>query len=78
MEYIAIFYTHYGAVKYSKFLKNKNIDNQIMPVPRSLSSSCGICVKFITNIDINTIVSNDIESIFILKDGEFIKIYQDE
>ncbi|TJX68872.1 DUF3343 domain-containing protein [Soehngenia saccharolytica] len=76
MEYIALFYTHYGAIKYSKFLKSKNVENEIMPVPRALSSSCGICVKFSTTIDIRTIVSNDIESIFMLSDGEYKKIYQ--
>ena len=76
MEYIALFYTHYGSIKYSKFLKSKNVENEIMPVPRALSSSCGICVKFSTTIDIRTIVSNDIESIFMLSDGEYKKIYQ--
>ncbi|HOK63111.1 MAG TPA: DUF3343 domain-containing protein [Soehngenia sp.] len=76
MEYIALFYTHYGAIKYSKFLKSKNVENEIMPVPRALSSSCGICVKFSTTIDIRTIVSNDIESIFMLSEGEYKKIYQ--
>lgn len=78
MKYIALFYTHYGAIKYSKFLKSKNVENEIMPVPRALSSSCGICIKFSTSIDIKTMVSNDIESIFMLNNGEYKKIYQDK
>jgi hypothetical protein len=78
MEYIALFYTHYGAIKYSNFLKSKEIENKIMPVPRALSSSCGICINFSTTADIRDLVSKDIESIFMLKDGEFKKIYQDK
>ncbi len=42
MEYIGTFFTHSGAIKYSRFLNKLNINNQTMPVPRKISSNCGI------------------------------------
>lgn len=76
MEYIAIFYTHFGAIKYSKYLSGKNITSEIMPVPRKISSSCGICVKFKTDLDVSTIVSEDIEKIFAIDDSNMKLIYE--
>ena len=48
MDYLATFHTHYGALKFHQSLKNKEILSQMMPVPRNLSASCGVCVKFQT------------------------------
>ena len=76
MEYIATFYTHFGAIKYSKYLSGKNINSETMPVPRKLSSSCGICVKFKTDLDVSTIVSEDIEKIFAIDDSNMKLIYE--
>lgn len=45
-EYIATFYSHFGAIRYEKKLKQLNIEAKRMPVPRLLSSSCGVCVKY--------------------------------
>jgi len=46
VNYLATFYTHYGAMQFHKLCKNENIPAKIAPVPRKLSSSCGVCVKF--------------------------------
>lgn len=45
-EYIATFYSHYGAVCFKKNCGKLGLNAIIMPVPRNLSSSCGTCVKF--------------------------------
>ena len=45
-EYIATFYSHYGAVCFKKNCEKLGIGTKIMPVPRNLSSSCGTCVRF--------------------------------
>lgn len=45
-EYIATFYSHYGAVCFKKNCEKLGISTKIMPVPRNLSSSCGTCVRF--------------------------------
>ena len=46
MTYIATFFSHFGAVRFKKTCEKLGIPAQTMPVPRSLSSSCGICTKF--------------------------------
>ena len=78
MEYIATFFTHFGAVKYSRFLSSKDIPSETMPVPRKLSSSCGVCVKFRTSEDIASMVSDDIEKIFLLEGHETKLIYDNK
>ncbi len=50
MNYIATLHTHFDAIQYSKFLATKNIRCTLQPVPRSLSSSCGTCVSFSTEV----------------------------
>ncbi|NWO22763.1 MULTISPECIES: DUF3343 domain-containing protein [Mogibacterium] len=44
--YIATFYTHYGAQTFHKMQKSIDSKAELMPVPRALSASCGICVMF--------------------------------
>ena len=74
-KYIVLFFTHSGAVKYRRFLNKNNIDNEMMPVPRKLSSSCGVCISFCYD-DISSIITTDIEKIFKeLDDSKFEEIY---
>lgn len=46
--YVATFFSHYGALKFKKACQAMNIPATVMPVPRTLSSSCGSCVRFET------------------------------
>ena len=46
MTYIATFFSHFGTIKFKKICDAKGIPAKAMPVPRSLSSSCGTCVRF--------------------------------
>lgn len=34
------------AIRFEKTIKEKNIEIRLIPVPRSISSSCGLCGKF--------------------------------
>lgn len=78
MEYMAVFFTHSGAMKYDKHLKSMNINCQLMPVPRKLSSNCGIGVKFSCSSDINEMISEDIEKLFALENREHKLVYAAE
>ncbi|WP_102401643.1 DUF3343 domain-containing protein [Haloimpatiens massiliensis] len=78
MEYIAVFFTHSGAVKYNRFLVKNEIPSEMMPVPRKLSSNCGIGVKFSYEGDISSIISEEIEKIFLMKDNTHKEIYSCE
>jgi len=75
MEYIAVFFTHSGAVKYNRFLVKNEIKSEMMPVPRKLSSNCGIGVKFIYDGDISSIISEEIEKIFLMQGDSHKEIY---
>lgn len=46
MTYIATFFAHFGAVRFNRICSDKGLVSKMMPVPRSLSSSCGTCVKY--------------------------------
>lgn len=46
MGYLATFYTHYGAMRFIKYCEKAGIDAKMAPVPRELSASCGVCVRF--------------------------------
>ena len=44
MTYIATFFSHFGAIRYKKLCEQAGYMAKTMPVPRTLSSSCGTCV----------------------------------
>lgn len=46
MIYISTFFSHFGAVAWKRFCDTHKIPARMMPVPRSLSSSCGTCVRW--------------------------------
>ena len=46
MSRIATFFSHFGAVSFRKTCEGAGIQARLMPVPRSLSSSCGTCVRY--------------------------------
>ncbi|MEG1994570.1 MAG: DUF3343 domain-containing protein, partial [Oscillospiraceae bacterium] len=59
MEYTVLFFTHSGAIKFHRFCKGEGIPCEIMPVPRQLSSSCGICVVINSDKDYTAFVNDD-------------------
>lgn len=69
MEYIATFFTHSGAVKYKRHIKRLGVDVELLPVPRRLSSDCGIGAKFQTQRDVRTLISDDIDKLFLMEEA---------
>lgn len=49
MTYIATFFSHFGAIRFKKLMSDKVKNIVLMPVPRSISSSCGTCARFETD-----------------------------
>lgn len=47
-QYIATFFSHFGAVRFQRLCAERGYEAQLAPVPRTLSSSCGTCVLFKT------------------------------
>lgn len=66
-DYIATFFTHSGAVKYKRHLATMGVQVELQPVPRRLSSDCGIGASFSTERDIRELVSEDIAKLFLVE-----------
>ena len=47
-QYIATFFSHFGAIRFQHLCAERGYQAQLSPVPRALSSSCGTCVLFQT------------------------------
>ena len=45
-KYMATFFSHFGAMSYFRALGRQGISAKPMPVPRKVSSSCGVCVCY--------------------------------
>ena len=74
MEYIATFFSHFGATRFAKNLKAQQIEAKTTPVPRRVSASCGSCVRFQAE-DFSPFLSEDVEAIFADDAGELKKVY---
>ena len=73
-QYIATFFTHFGAVRFSRMLKEQGIDCKVMPVPRKVSSSCGSCVRFTAENE-SAFHTEDVEGMYIAQDDSYIQTY---
>jgi len=69
LEFVATFFTHSGAVKYKRHMKQLGIEVELLPVPRRLSSDCGIGARFRTSQDMNYLISDDIDKLFLVEGG---------
>lgn len=78
MEYLALHFTQSGAIKFYTMLKNKKLSAEMMPVPRALSSSCGIAVKMCYNGDIRSIISEDVDKLYEIRGGDYCLLYEAE
>ena len=78
-KYIATFYTHYGAIKFRQYCKAKDITASMMPTPRILGASCGVCIQFAVNnctmpVQYCEYDSYDLENYYELRtNGEYTK-----
>ena len=76
MQYFITFFTHSGAIKFSRMLNKKNILNETSPVPRKLSSNCGIGVSLNYDEDIEELYIEDMERIYRKTDDNY-SLYKD-
>lgn len=75
-EYQVLFYTHTGAIKFERAMKKENISCELMPVPRSLSSNCGVSARIYCNGQVNHLINDQIEKIYQKHDGNYTLIYE--
>lgn len=76
MTYIATFFSHFGAIKFKKLCEKQGIAAITMPVPRSLSSSCGICCRFDADgIDHLKPFPEELERVVLVENGTYRQLY---
>ena len=79
MTYIATFFSHFGAIRYKKLCDAQGYPAKTMPVPRSLSSSCGTCVRceggFITP---SGVCADEVDRIAEVREDGYTVIYNSE
>lgn len=64
MNYTIVFFTHSGAIRFEKKMNKMGVKCSLQPVPRRLSSSCGICAKINYEGKTNNLIETDIQSIY--------------
>ena len=76
-DYIATFFSHFGAMAFKKKCDKEGYPAVIMPVPRNFSSSCGTCVKFSGDEEkAKSWYSDEVEQLLkILENGELQGIW---
>ena len=77
-QYIATFFSHFGAMRFHKLCTERGWSAQLSPVPRSLSSSCGTCVLFQTaelaKNDLSQLITPELEQL-VLDDKGYTFLY---
>ena len=78
MTYIVLFYTNSSAIKFAKFIKSRNFIGELIPLPRKLTSSCGMGVKFHFTGSLSGIISDEIEKIYVVEGNQYEMVYRSE
>ena len=72
-QYIATFFSHFGAMRFHKLCAERGWSAQLSPVPRALSSSCGTCVLFqaaeLTLKNVNQLITPELEQLVLDENG---------
>ena len=78
-EYIATFFSHFGATRFKKLCDASGFEARVMPVPRDLSSSCGTCVRYRgPGPWPGETVKDEIEQIVELAEKKYVPVYRAE
>ncbi len=68
-RYVATFHTHLSAMRSQRALAFKGVSARLAPVPRSLSASCGTCVRYQAEEPHLEAMDRDVERV-VLETGE--------
>lgn len=76
-EYFATFHTHLSALITNRSLTAQGIRSQMLPVPRKLSSSCGTCVRYLSNEPNLDAMDEDVEGVYQkINDNEYVLLME--
>lgn len=77
MKYLMTFHTHAGAICFERKLRAVGESCELMPVPRKLSSSCGVCAKFDYDAYI-TLIDTDVDKVFSINGHDYNLLFENE
>ncbi|MDO4564743.1 MAG: DUF3343 domain-containing protein [Clostridia bacterium] len=77
-RYIATFYTHLSAITTLRSLEKVGIEAALGPVPRRLSSSCGVCLRFEAQEPPLNLLDEDYEGLYLCEGQEYRPIVRQE
>jgi len=79
MKYTVVFHTQSGAIKFDSKMQKMKIPCLLQPVPRKLSSSCGICVRLTYAEDVKALMEPEIERNYRdVSSNEYELMYENE
>lgn len=64
MDYTVVFFTHSGAIKFERKMSKLKVSCSLQPVPRKISSSCGICAKIRFDGNTDDLIEDEIQSLY--------------
>ena len=75
-QFIATFYSHFGAVRFKRERTAEGIQAKMMPVPRTLSASCGTCVFFEAEYPPAEDPDGEVEQIVEVYEDRYLTVYR--
>ncbi len=75
--FVATFHTHAGALKFERRLKALNEACKLLPVPRTISSSCGVCARFNFN-DFRSLAFEDLDAVYLVVSQEYQRVWTND
>lgn len=78
MKYTFVFFTHAGAIQFKRKCDQQEISCTLMPVPRKLSSNCGIGAQVVLQGEIFSLIDEEVEKVFQGEVAEAELVYEAE
>lgn len=74
---LATFHTHTGALKFEKALKALKVACLMKPVPRKLSSSCGVCVEY-DEYPLSELPLEDVHQVYTINGHDYTQLFENQ
>lgn len=77
-DYMVLFFTHSGAMKFKRKSKKDSFSCELMPVPRQLSSNCGVSAHISYDGEIHNLLNDEIEKVYRIEENQYRLIYDED
>jgi len=72
--FVVTFHTHLSAMLSCQALREAGVEARMAPVPRSLSSSCGTCVRYEADGPRADLLDRDADTVYVLRGGAYAPV----